>query len=34
MMHQGSSEISLMLGVKDADRRRAVRALYEAFFPS
>jgi aspartate kinase len=34
MMNQGSSEISMMFGVKDADRRRAVRALYEAFFPS
>lgn len=32
MINQGSSEISLMFGVKAEDRHRAVRALYEAFF--
>ena len=32
MMNQGSSEISMMFGVKAVDRQRAVRALYEAFF--
>ena len=33
MLNQGSSEISMMFGVKDVDRKRAVRALYAAFFP-
>lgn len=33
MINQGSSEISVMFGVKDADRRRAVHALAEEFFP-
>ncbi|MCE9613153.1 MAG: aspartate kinase [Lentisphaerae bacterium] len=32
MMNQGSSEISMMFGVKAADRQQAVRALYQAFF--
>jgi aspartate kinase len=32
MMNQGSSEISIMFGVKAADRVRAVKALYGAFF--
>jgi aspartate kinase len=32
MMNQGSSEISMMFGVKAADRERAVRSLYDAFF--
>ena len=32
MVNQGASEISFMLGIKSADRDRAVRALYEAFF--
>jgi aspartate kinase len=32
MMNQGSSEISMMFGVKDADRKRAVEALYHEFF--
>jgi len=32
MMNQGSSEISMMFGVKAADRTRAVQALYRAFF--
>jgi len=34
MLNQGSSEISMMFGVKDGDRNRAVRSLYNAFFPS
>lgn len=32
MMNQGSSEISMMFGVKSEDRTPAVRSLYEAFF--
>ena len=32
MMNQGSSEISMMFGVKADDRKRAVKALYRAFF--
>lgn len=32
MMNQGSSEISMMFGVKAADRKQAVRSLYKAFF--
>ncbi len=32
MMNQGSSEISLMFGVKAEQRAQAVRALYRAFF--
>jgi aspartate kinase len=32
MINQGSSEISMMFGVKAVDRKRAVRSLYEAFF--
>ena len=32
MVNQGASEISFMLGIKSADRDRAVRALYGAFF--
>lgn len=32
MQNQGSSEISMMFGVKATDRKKAVRALYEAFF--
>ncbi len=32
MMNQGASEISMMFGVKDVDRKKAVKALYEAFF--
>jgi len=34
MMNQGASEISMMFGVKEVDRRRAVRSLYRAFFES
>lgn len=32
MINQGSSEISVMFGVKEADRKNAVRAMYGAFF--
>ena len=32
MLNQGSSEISMMFGVKDMDRKKAVHALYSAFF--
>jgi aspartate kinase len=32
MMNQGSSEISMMFGVKENDRVRAVKALYDEFF--
>jgi aspartate kinase len=32
MLNQGSSEISMMYGVKAVDRKKAVKALYEAFF--
>ena len=32
MMNQGSSEISMMFGVKSADQKKAVRSLYNAFF--
>lgn len=32
MMNQGSSEISMMFGVKSKDRRDAVSSLYGAFF--
>ena len=34
MMNQGSSEVSMMFGVKDHDVDDAVRALYSEFFPS
>jgi aspartate kinase len=30
MINQGSSEISIMFGVKDVDRKHAVRALSKA----
>ena len=33
MINQGSSEISVMLGIKAVDRKRAIKALYKAFFP-
>ena len=33
MLNQGSSEISMMFGVKAMDRKKAVLALYRAFFP-
>jgi aspartate kinase len=32
MINQGSSEISMMFGVKAVDRKKAVQALYETFF--
>ena len=32
MINQGSSEISVMFGIKSTDRTQAVNALYEAFF--
>jgi aspartate kinase len=32
MMNQGSSEISMMFGVKAEDRERAIRSLYGEFF--
>ncbi len=32
MINQGSSEISLMFGVRASDRHNAVRALYDEFF--
>ncbi len=32
MINQGASEISIMFGVKAADRDRAVQSLYRAFF--
>ncbi|NRD80396.1 aspartate kinase [Bacillus sp. BRMEA1] len=32
MINQGSSEVSMMFGVKETDEKRAVQALYEEFF--
>lgn len=32
MANQGSSEVSMMFGVKEADEKRAVQALYNEFF--
>jgi aspartate kinase len=32
MQNQGSSEISMMFGIKAMDRKKAVQALYAAFF--
>jgi aspartate kinase len=32
MINQGSSEVSMMFGVKEKDEKRAVQALYEEFF--
>lgn len=32
MINQGSSEISMMFGIPDADEAKAVRVLYDAFF--
>ncbi|MEH7389898.1 aspartate kinase [Bacillus sp. JJ1474] len=32
MINQGSSEVSMMFGVKEIDENRAVRALYNEFF--
>ncbi|RCK09734.1 hypothetical protein DT075_34235 [Bacillus licheniformis] len=32
MINQGSSEVSMMFGVKEAQEKQAVRALYQEFF--
>ncbi|WNS76130.1 aspartate kinase [Bacillus sp. DTU_2020_1000418_1_SI_GHA_SEK_038] len=32
MINQGSSEVSMMFGVKEVDEKRAVRAIYDEFF--
>ena len=32
MINQGSSEISMMFGVREEDRKRAIETLYRAFF--
>ncbi|MCY9030590.1 aspartate kinase [Bacillus inaquosorum] len=32
MINQGSSEVSMMFGVKEAEERKAVQALYQVFF--
>lgn len=32
MINQGSSEVSMMFGVKGTDEKKAVQALYEEFF--
>jgi aspartate kinase len=32
MINQGSSEVSVMFGIKDVDENRAVNALYDEFF--
>ncbi|WP_026693421.1 aspartate kinase [Peribacillus kribbensis] len=32
MINQGSSEVSMMFGVKEVDEQKAVRALYQEFF--
>lgn len=32
MINQGSSEVSMMFGVKEEDEKKAVKALYEEFF--
>ena len=32
MINQGSSEVSMMFGVKEKDEKRAVQALYNEFF--
>ncbi|MGX7420176.1 aspartate kinase [Carnobacterium gallinarum] len=32
MINQGSSEVSMMFGVSEADEEKALKALYEAFF--
>jgi aspartate kinase len=34
MINQGSSETSMMFGVKETVEKKAVRALYEEFFAS
>ena len=32
MINQGSSEVSMMFGVKEEDEKKAVQALYNEFF--
>jgi aspartate kinase len=32
MINQGSSEVSMMFGVKEEDEKKAVKVLYEEFF--
>ena len=32
MINQGSSEVSMMFGVKESDAKKAVKSIYEAFF--
>ena len=32
MVNQGSSEVSFMIAIRQADRDLAVRSLYKAFF--
>ena len=32
MINQGSSEISIMIGIRATDRKRAIRAMYNTFF--
>ena len=32
MINQGSSEISIMIGIRASDRKRAIRAMYKEFF--
>jgi aspartate kinase len=32
MINQGSSEVSMMFGIKEVQEKRAVQALYEEFF--
>jgi aspartate kinase len=32
MMNQGSSEVSMMFGIKEEDAPAAVRSLYDEFF--
>ena len=34
MINQGSSEVSMMFGVKEYDNQRAIKVLYEEFFGS
>ena len=33
MIDQGSSEQNIIVGVENADRERAIRAIYDAFSP-
>jgi len=34
MINQGSSELSMMFGIKEEDEKTAIKALYDAFFGS